>query len=116
MPLKEQEPKKLTSVDDLVKVLMEVSENQKALADRITAIEFSIDAAIKNHIRAAFAGGDVDGHRRAHESMIELIEEKRKLRVAIQEKTISGLIWVVIVWVFWAMLSKLRVMLGGAPL
>jgi len=48
-------------------------------------------------LRNAFPGGDIDGHRRAHETMIELLEERRKLRVAIQEKTISGLIWAAIV-------------------
>jgi hypothetical protein len=48
-------------------------------------------------LRQAFPGGDVDGHRRAHETMIELLEERRKLRIAIQEKTISGLLWAGIV-------------------
>jgi hypothetical protein len=48
-------------------------------------------------IREAFPGGDTEGHRRAHETMIELLEERRKLRIAVQEKTISGLIWAGIV-------------------
>lgn len=48
-------------------------------------------------IRGAFPGGDVEGHRRAHEAMMELLEERRRLRRAIQEKTISGLIWAGIV-------------------
>jgi len=44
-------------------------------------------------LRQAFPGGDTEGHRRGHETMIELLEERRKLRIAVQEKTISGLIW-----------------------
>ena len=48
-------------------------------------------------LRGAFPGGDIEGHRRAHETMIELLEERRKLRIAIQEKTISGLIWAALV-------------------
>lgn len=45
----------------------------------------------------AFPGGDHVGHCRYHELMIEQIEERRRLRQAILEKTISGLIWSAIV-------------------
>ncbi len=46
----------------------------------------------------AFPGGDIEGHRRYHQVMIERNLEIRRLRVAIQEKTISGLIWAFIVF------------------
>ena len=45
----------------------------------------------------AFPHSDIEGHRRYHETQIEILEEKRRLRSAIQEKTISGLIWSAIV-------------------
>ena len=47
-------------------------------------------------LKAAFPNGDVAGHCRYHEVMIQKLEETRRLRVAIQEKTISGLIWAAI--------------------
>ncbi len=46
---------------------------------------------------SAFPAGDVEGHRRYHEMQMEILAEKRKLRIAIQEKTISALIWIAIV-------------------
>lgn len=45
----------------------------------------------------AFPGGDHVGHCRYHTLMIEHLEERRKLRIAVQEKTISGLLWAAIV-------------------
>ncbi len=43
-----------------------------------------------------FQGSDHVGHCRYHTLMIEGIEERRKLRHAIQEKTIAGLAWALI--------------------
>lgn len=80
-------------------ILNDILDCQQKMSARIEGFEGHIERHLVQHIDKAFAGGDPDGHRRAHEAMINLIEEKRKLRVAIQEKTISGLIWVVIVWV-----------------
>lgn len=45
----------------------------------------------------AFPGGDHIGHCRYHTLMIENLEERRKLRMAVQEKTISGLVWAALV-------------------
>lgn len=45
----------------------------------------------------AFPGGDHVGHCRYHALMIEQLEERRRLRRAIVEKTISGLVWSFIV-------------------
>lgn len=52
-----------------------------------------------DQLLTAFPAGDLDGHRRYHEVQIQRLEETRRLRVAIQEKTISGLIWAGVVWV-----------------
>lgn len=54
--------------------------------------------AVMTTLNKAFPSGDIDGHRRYHEAVIERNAELRRLRVAIQEKTISGLIWIAIVW------------------
>lgn len=47
-------------------------------------------------LKSAFPNGDIAGHCRYHEIQMERLEETRRLRVAIQEKTISGLIWATI--------------------
>lgn len=79
-------------------ILNDILDCQKKMSSRIEGFEGHIEKHLITHINTAFAGGDPDGHRRAHEVMIALVEEKRRLRVAIEEKTISGLIWVAIVW------------------
>jgi hypothetical protein len=62
--------------------------------DRINDAERAIQKLFR-----AFPGSDVEGHCRYHQLIIENTEEKRRLRVAIQEKTISALIWSAIVGV-----------------
>lgn len=41
----------------------------------------------------AFPGGDHVGHCRYHALMIEDIDARKRLRQAIMEKTIGGLVW-----------------------
>ena len=60
----------------------------------------------------AFPGGDLEGHRRYHILMIERTEEIRKLRVAIREKTLGGLIWALIVFLGLCIYSYVA---GGKP-
>lgn len=58
-----------------------------------------IKTSVQTLTDAAFPGGDIEGHRRYHELIIERNAEMRRLRIAIQEKTISGLIWAALVFV-----------------
>lgn len=112
-PLWQQEVRKMGG-DALVEVLSEIKECQNRMAAKINGMGGEIEIALEAHINKAFAGGDPDGHRRAHEAMIDMIEEKRKLRVAIQEKTISGLIWAFILFVGVSVFSEIRkAILGG---
>lgn len=46
---------------------------------------------------AAFPGGDHIGHCAYHDLMIEEIRDRKRLIAAVQEKTISGLVWAGIV-------------------
>lgn len=48
---------------------------------------------IERRFAEAFPGGDHIGHCRYHTLMIEEIEAKKKLRQAVMEKTIAGLVW-----------------------
>lgn len=60
--------------------------------------QFAEDLAeLKEKLEKGFVAGDVEGHRRWHELQIRKVEEVRRLRIAIQEKTISGLIWAAII-------------------
>lgn len=101
--------------EQLVSLLMEIRDAQHGMQKRMDDIEQGIGAAIKQHVDVAFAGGDPDGHRRAHETMISMMEERRKMYASIREKTISGLIWGGMAWVFWAALTKIRIELGLPP-
>lgn len=100
--------RQLESVDDLVQVLTENRDAINAMVSRLN----QMDESIAKHIATAFPGGDIDGHRRAHEAMIQLAEEKRRLRVAIQEKTLSGLLWGALIALGLAMWTKLKLLLG----
>lgn len=55
-----------------------------------------MEARLKR-LEQAFPGDDPLGHRRYHDTQIEILDERRRLRIAIQEKTISALIWSAIV-------------------
>ena len=98
----------------LVGKINEIANSQKEIVDMMNNFEKrhqKHEAAIEKLFRA-FPDGDTEGHRRYHELMIENISEKRRLRVAIQEKTISGLIWsglvgiALIVWNYFINLIK----------
>lgn len=73
-----------------------VEEAQKKHAEE-TAKQFDKIRAELAATNNGFVSGDADGHRRWHELQIRKVEELRRLRIAIQEKTISGLIWACIV-------------------
>lgn len=48
---------------------------------------------LEKRFAEAFPGGDHVGHCRYHDLMIEDIAARKRLRQAIVEKTISGLVW-----------------------
>lgn len=64
----------------------------KSIEDRMEDLEMQVQ-----RLSRAYPEGDIEGHRRYHELVIERTGEIRRLRVAIQEKTISALIWAAIV-------------------
>lgn len=76
--------------------MQELKKKQNELVETVTHISRSVDE-IKDQFTKAFPANDVDGHRRAHEVMMEDIQAKKKLAQAIKEKTISGLVWAAMV-------------------
>lgn len=67
---------------------------------------------IERRFAEAFPGGDHMGHCRYHQLMIEDIEAKKRLRQAVMEKTIGGLVWSAIVAVFLACVHYLNSIWG----
>lgn len=82
-------------------VLNDIRSTQRETLRRLDAVEKQQESISKilEKIMSAFPDGDVEGHRRYHRLMIERTEEVRRLRAAIQEKTISGLLWSLMVFI-----------------
>lgn len=84
---------------ELINVLQNIEQGQRETLKRVEKLEDRLEAhsavSKSNHeaVMAAFPANDPEGHRRYHETQILMLEERRQLRKAIQEKTISGLIW-----------------------
>lgn len=102
--------------EQLVTVLTEIRDSQCNMGKRINGLENGIGKAIEEHVKMAFAGSDPEGHRRAHEVMIEMLEERRKLVAAVKEKTISGLFWALAIWMGIAIPNQIRHAIGIPPI
>ena len=85
----------------LVQIITDIRNGQNEIIEQLEDMN-------KRHVKAeealaqlnkAFPAGDIEGHKRYHETMIIMLEERRRLRQAVQEKTISGLVWAGIVGV-----------------
>ena len=101
--------------DQVLHALEEITAGQHRTCERLNLLENKIDTVLKEHINTAFPGGDSDGHRRAHDTMINMMEERRRMYASIREKTLSGLIWGGLAWLGWAVLTKIRMELGLPP-
>ena len=89
-------------------VLKQIDEHAVQTNERLGSMESKLDKLVD-----AFPSGDFEGHRRYHQTMIAMLEEKRRLRIAIQEKTISGLIWAVVVFLGASVWGKLSAIIIG---
>lgn len=78
--------------DAVVTALRSIDKHQMQTNEKLDLVGKKLDL-----VAASFPSGDFEGHRRYHETMIDMLAERRRLRVAIQEKTISGLVWAAVV-------------------
>jgi len=95
-----QEQARAIGGEDFVAMIESLQTSQEGMAERMEAMGEDIHGmknSLDNLVKTAFAGGDAEGHRRYHELVIERNSELRRLRIAIQEKTISALIFSAIV-------------------
>jgi hypothetical protein len=74
-----------------------VSPEQVITDERLDSLERRMDD-VEKWQKDVVPNGDHVGHSRYHTLMIEQIEERRRLRQAVQEKTIAGLVWGFIVF------------------
>ena len=65
--------------------------------------------SLEDRFVSSFPAGDPESHRRYHEELIEKNAELRRLRAAIQEKTISGLVWSCLVGIGLAVWNYVRI-------
>jgi hypothetical protein len=61
----------------------------------------------------SFPGGDHVGHCRYHQLMIEGIDAKKRLREAILQKTIAGLVWGAMIGLGLAVWQYIKSLLKG---
>ena len=92
------------SPDDTTAVLHMILRKQEVILERVSDLE--------KQQNAGFPGGDPVLHRIYHDAIIERNQELRKLRQAIQEKTLLALIFAGGVWLFHAVLKSLGEALG----
>lgn len=85
-------------------------------------VERGLDAALTKHageiaqmMAQGFPGGDPDGHRRYHEEQIAWMEERRKMYASIREKTLTALVWAVIVAICTGVWEILKMRFGVPP-
>ena len=74
----------------------EEARDQAMADERLDSLERWRDD-LEKRFAEAFPGGDHVGHCRYHTLMIEDIDSRKRLRHAVMEKTISGLVWAIVV-------------------
>ena len=84
-------------------VLKQIDTHQREMTKCLETLTLKIDGLAK-----AFPDGDIDAHRQYHLIAMETLAEKKKLRLAIQEKTLSGLIWAGLVAVGLAVFHEIQ--------
>tara|TARA_R110000868_G_scaffold182601_1_gene423586 strand:+ start:675 stop:974 length:300 start_codon:yes stop_codon:yes gene_type:complete len=52
---------------------------------------------VETSMGGAFVGGDLDGHRRAHEQFIADLQLSRELRQGIMRQVITGSVWALLI-------------------
>jgi hypothetical protein len=103
-------PLTLRELDDHIdaRIKKHLDEHERVETQRMDA-RFD---ELKKLLASAFPGGDPAEHRRYHDEVIEFMQERRKLWRSIQEKSLTGLVWLLIVGVGTAVWQFLKSKLG----
>lgn len=116
-----QDPKRrvLLQIDDLlegenrdvlVMILKEIRDDQRIATERIDTVEQDVAETLAklNALIMAFPGGDMEGHRRYHESVIEWRELRNKMIRAALEKVAGAGALAGCVWIAYALWQALK--------
>lgn len=93
-------------IDDRIRKRLEEHSNEEALR-----MDRRFDE-IKTLLASAFPGGDPSEHRRYHDEVITFIHERRELFRSIREKTLTGLVWFILIGLGTAVWQYIRTKLG----
>lgn len=105
MSEKEKAEKKAERLnDEIIAAIFETRDTQATILGKL------------NSLYEAFPGGDVDGHRRYHQLLIDNQQEMRKLVLAIKEKFLVALLWSLCVFLVVAAWEYIKVKLGLKPI
>jgi len=95
----------------MVHVLKQIDKHAVETNYRLSSIETKIEV-----VAAAFPAGDYEGHKRYHQSLITMLEERRALYRSLKEKTLLGILWAVLVWVGFAIWHEMLNAIAGIKL
>lgn len=83
----------LTPQDGAVTMAL-VLQELGALRAETTGLYAKLDQ-LKEEIKALAPNGDIDGHRRYHEQLIDIQTKRTKLVDTLTEKIVTGIVWAV---------------------
>jgi len=75
-------------------------EPKQGLGDRVEVLEDKVEK-----LESAFPNGDVSGHCRYHQAVIEELQSRMKLRQAVIEQLVKGSVWAGLVFLATAILT-----------
>lgn len=93
----------------MIQVLKQIDKHALETSQRLSSIETNLTV-----VSAAFPAGDFEGHRRYHQSLIDVLEERRALYRSLKEKSIMGIIWAAVVWIGIAVWHEILSMIAAA--
>ena len=89
--------------EELQSTVTHIKESVDRMADDIRSLKVSHE-----ELNRAFPEGDLEGHRRYHQLIIEEIEWRKRLRQALIEKSLLGLIIGVAAFTGTALVGELK--------
>lgn len=92
--------------------MSDVARAETMTDERLDSLERWRDD-MEQRFAEAFPGGDHVGHCRYHALMIEEIDAKKRLRQAVIEKSIAGLVWSTMIFIGIAAWSYVKSLVRG---
>lgn len=91
-----------------------MTARDEATIEDLDAVNRRVDDLERRFVES-FPGGDHVGHCRYHALMIEDLAERKKLRQAVMEKTVAGLVWAIMLGLGLACWKYILTLFGRGP-